>query len=118
VPQAIADAEANAELNNITNAFFHVADIAKLLKSDFFIEANGKPDVVITDPPRAGMHPDVIESLLKLLPQKIVYVSCNPGTQARDLEMLSASYSVEKACPVDMFPHTHHLENVVLLRKK
>ena len=118
VPQAIADAEVNAQLNNIDNAFFHVADIAKLIKSDDFISFNGKPDVVITDPPRAGMHPDVIESLLKLLPEKIVYVSCNPATQARDLEMLSASYDVVKACPVDMFPHTHHLENVALLVRR
>jgi len=118
VPQAIADAEENAKLNAIDNAFFHVADIAKLIKSDDFIAFNGKPDVVITDPPRAGMHPDVIESLLKLLPERIVYVSCNPATQARDLEMLSSAYDVVKGCPVDMFPHTQHLENVALLVRK
>lgn len=118
VPQAIADAHENKNINNITNADFHVADIAHTITNADFIKANGKPDVVITDPPRAGMHPDVVKSLLTLLPEKIVYVSCNPATQARDLQAMSEAYDVVKACPVDMFPHTHHLENVALLVRK
>lgn len=114
VSDAIEDAKLNAELNNISNANFYTADIRHSL-SEKFIEQNGKPDVVITDPPRAGMHPDVVKNLLSLEPQRMVYVSCNPASQARDLQMLSAKYSVTKIQPVDMFPHTAHIENVALL---
>lgn len=118
VRQAIDDAKVNASINGIGNANFFTADIADAINDEIFINKIGKPDVVITDPPRAGMHPDVVASLLKLCPQKIVYVSCNPATQARDVELLSEKYHPEKSCPVDMFPHTHHLENVVLLTRK
>ena len=91
--------------------------MAKVLTSEFII-SNGKPDVVITDPPRAGMHEKVVKSILEAAPQKIVYVSCNPATQARDLQLLDAKYRVKAVQPVDMFPHTHHVENVVLLELK
>jgi 23S rRNA (uracil1939-C5)-methyltransferase len=114
VPQAIEDAWKNAAMNNITNAKFYTADIADALTFSFVTE-HGKPDVIITDPPRVGMHPKVVESLLQIRAPRIVYVSCNPATQARDLEMLSAQYEIVKSQPVDMFPHTHHLENVVLM---
>ena len=114
VEQAIADAKMNAELNGITNASFFAGDMKDLLNSDF-IEKNGKPDVVITDPPRAGMHEDVIKQLLAVKPKKIVYVSCNPATQARDIALMMELYQVTKVQPVDMFPHTHHVENIALL---
>jgi 23S rRNA (uracil1939-C5)-methyltransferase len=116
VPSAINDAVINASLNQIDNVFFFTGDIKELLKLNFTKE-HGKPDVIITDPPRAGMHKDVIESLLEILPEKIVYVSCNPATQARDINLLSSHYTVIKVQPVDMFPHTQHVENVVLLER-
>jgi 23S rRNA (uracil1939-C5)-methyltransferase len=114
VPQAIEDAKANAALNQITHTHFYAGDMKDLLTNDF-IEANGKPDVVITDPPRAGMHEDVIQQLLLVEPKKIVYVSCNPATQARDIAMMIDKYEVKKVQAVDMFPHTHHVENIALL---
>jgi len=114
VPAAIEDAKINQELNGITNAVFYAGEVRNVL-SDDFAEKHGKPDVIITDPPRAGMHANVVEFLLKLEAPKIVYVSCNPGTQARDLYLLKQKYKVTKMRPVDMFPHTHHIENVALL---
>lgn len=114
VSEAINDAVKNAELNRIMNASFYTGDIRDLLNSSF-IESHGHPDVIITDPPRNGMHADVIKSILEAAPAKIVYVSCNPATQARDIEMLSIRYRVLKTRPVDMFPFTHHVENVALL---
>ena len=114
VPEAIEDAKVNAALNNITNIEFFAGDMKDLL-TPAFIEAHGKPDVIITDPPRAGMHDDVIDTILSAAPQRIVYVSCNPATQARDLNRLSTRYRVSKVQPVDMFPHTHHVENIALL---
>jgi 23S rRNA (uracil1939-C5)-methyltransferase len=117
VPEAIEDARENSKINNITNTVFYSGDI-KSVMNDEFILINGQPDVIITDPPRAGMHNDVIESIIKSGARKIVYVSCNPATQARDLSLLDAFYEVKKIQPVDMFPHTHHVENVVLLWKK
>lgn len=117
VPEAIEDAKANAKRNNITNCEFYVGDM-KAVFNDAFIARHGKPDVVITDPPRDGMHKDVIEQLLKIAPQRIVYVSCNSATQARDLALLDSQYSVARVRPVDMFPQTHHVENVVLLQRK
>ena len=115
VADAIRDAEENASLNGITNCTFYAGDVKDIL-TDEFARRHGKPDVVITDPPRAGMHPKVVELFLELEAPRIVYVSCNPATQARDLNLLHAKYSVEKVQPVDMFPHTHHIENVALLR--
>lgn len=117
VDTAVEDAKINSAQNNITNTEFVVGDMAKIF-TDEFIKKHGRPDVVISDPPRAGMHPKVIEQLLKLETPRIVYVSCNPATQARDLTLLSEKYSVEKVQPVDMFPHTQHVENVVLLKLK
>ncbi len=114
VPDAIEDAKVNSSINNISNTTFYAGDMKDLLNDDF-VEFNGRPDVVITDPPRAGMHEDVCKQLLKLEAQKIVYVSCNPSTQARDLALLDEKYKVIKVQPVDMFPHTEHIENVVLL---
>ena len=114
VPEAIEDAKINSEYNKIDNTLFFAGDMKDVLNADF-IGTHGKPDVIITDPPRAGMHKDVVETILFAEPKKIVYVSCNPATQARDLELLSDKYKVEKVQPVDMFPHTHHVENVVLL---
>jgi 23S rRNA (uracil1939-C5)-methyltransferase len=116
VPEAIADAKENARLNGIENTRFFSGDIREVMDAEF-LERYGRPDVIITDPPRAGMHGDVIRTLLEILPRKIVYVSCNPATQARDLSLLSNRYTVTKVQPVDMFPHTHHVENVVLLEK-
>ena len=117
VAAAIEDAKVNSSINGITNTDFYSGDIKDLL-SDDFLSVHGKPDVIITDPPRAGMHEDVCKMLLKTDAQKIVYVSCNPATQARDLKILSEKYLIEKIQPVDMFPHTVHVENVVLLRLK
>ncbi len=114
VPEAIEDAKLNSSLNNITNTTFLAGDMRKVL-TDSFVGNHGKPDVVITDPPRAGMDKEVIEVLLKAEASKIVYVSCNPATQARDIALLSEKYVVKKVLPVDMFPHTHHVENVALL---
>jgi 23S rRNA (uracil1939-C5)-methyltransferase len=114
VPEAIIDAKANAERNNISNCEFYVGDMKNVF-NESFIAQHGKPDVIITDPPRDGMHKDVIEQILKIEAQKIVYVSCNSATQARDLALLDQKYKVTRVRPVDMFPQTHHVENVVLL---
>jgi len=116
VPQAIEDANQNAKMNGIDNCSFVVGDMKDEL-SDAFTEKHGIPDVIVTDPPRAGMHPDVVAQILKLRAQKVVYVSCNPATQARDLDLMREGYRIEKIQPVDMFPHTHHVENVVLLHR-
>ncbi len=116
IETAVEDAKENAISNNITNTSFFAGDMAKVLNNEF-IEANGKPDVIITDPPRAGMHEKVIEQIILMLPERIVYVSCNPATQARDINLLSEYYIVTIIQPVDMFPHTHHVENVVLLER-
>jgi 23S rRNA (uracil1939-C5)-methyltransferase len=117
VKEAIEDAHLNSSLNKITNTKFFAGDIKDMLTESFVAE-HGKPDVIITDPPRAGMHSDVVEQLIKLAVPRIVYVSCNPSTQARDIEMMSALYEVKKMQPVDMFPHTAHVENVALLELK
>jgi len=117
VAEAIEDAKVNAALNNIDHAEFFAGDVIKIC-DDAFFAAHGRPDVVITDPPRAGMHEKLVNKLLEIAAPKIVYVSCNTATQARDLSLLSAKYSVEKIQPVDMFPHTHHIECVVLLQLK
>ena len=117
VPEAIEDAKVNSAVNGIENTLFYAGDMKDILTDDF-IAAHGQPDVIITDPPRAGMHPDVINVILNAAPQRIVYVSCNPATQARDLQLLDAKYSVKAVQPVDMFPQTHHVENVVLLEIK
>ena len=114
VEEAITDAKINAEINGITNATFYAGDMAKVF-TDEFINVNGTPDFIVTDPPRAGMHENVIEQLLKIKACRIVYVSCNPATQARDLALLDPSYAVKAVQPVDMFPHTQHVENIVLL---
>ncbi|MGN0052716.1 MAG: 23S rRNA (uracil(1939)-C(5))-methyltransferase RlmD [Bacteroides sp.] len=117
VPEAIEDAKVNSALNGIDNTLFYAGDMKDILTDDFIAE-HGRPDVIITDPPRAGMHPDVVQVILNAAPQRIVYVSCNPATQARDLQLLDAGYQVKAVQPVDMFPHTHHVENVVLLEKR
>lgn len=117
VEDAIADAKVNSENNGIENTLFYAGDMKDILNIDF-INEHGKPDVIITDPPRAGMHDDVIDAILFAEPQRIVYVSCNPATQARDLSLMDEKYKVEKVQPVDMFPHTHHVENVVLLVRR
>ena len=117
VPEAIEDAKHNSRLNKIGNTLFYAGDMKDLLHQDFILE-HGKPDVIITDPPRTGMHADVIEAILFAAPERIVYVSCNTATQARDLNLLDQAYEVTKVQPVDMFPHTHHVENVVLLTKR
>lgn len=117
VPEAIEDAKVNSRVNGIENTLFFAGDMKDILTPEF-VQQHDQPDVVITDPPRAGMHPDVIATLLKVAPQRIVYVSCNPGTQARDLQLLDEQYKVADVQPVDMFPHTHHVENVVLLEKR
>ncbi|MBP3669321.1 MAG: 23S rRNA (uracil(1939)-C(5))-methyltransferase RlmD [Bacteroides sp.] len=117
VPEAIEDAKVNSAINGITNTLFYAGDMKDMLTQDF-INEHGRPDVIITDPPRAGMHNDVIDVILFAEPKRIVYVSCNPATQARDLQLLDAKYKVIAVQPVDMFPHTHHVENVVLLEKK
>jgi 23S rRNA (uracil1939-C5)-methyltransferase len=117
VPEAIEDAKVNSALNGITNTLFFAGDMKDLLTAGF-IETHGRPDVLITDPPRAGMHGAVIETILSAAPRRIVYVSCNPATQARDLNLLDTKYRVVKVQPVDMFPHTHHVENVALLELK
>ncbi|MBP5629328.1 MAG: class I SAM-dependent RNA methyltransferase, partial [Bacteroidaceae bacterium] len=114
VEDAIVDARINAEINGINNIQFIAGDMKDVL-TDEFIASNGRPDVIITDPPRAGMHGDVVKTILNAAPQRIVYVSCNPATQARDLQMLDDKYKVKAYQPVDMFPHTHHIENVALL---
>lgn len=117
VPEAIEDAKVNSRINGIQNTSFFAGDMKDILNDDF-IATHGRPDVIITDPPRAGMHPGVVDTIIKAAPERIVYVSCNPATQARDLALLDASYKVTEVQPVDMFPHTPHVENVVLLQKK
>ena len=117
VPEAIEDAKVNSGLNGISNTLFYAGDMKDILTDDF-ISVHGKPDVIITDPPRAGMHQDVVNTILNAAPDRIVYVSCNPATQARDLRLLDASYKVAAVQPVDMFPHTPHVENVVLLKRR
>lgn len=117
VPEAIEDAKKNSTVNNISNTLFFAGDMKDVLNEEFISE-HGQPEVIITDPPRAGMHADVVNTILKVKPNKIVYVSCNPATQARDVALMDELYQIEKIQPVDMFPHTHHVENVVLLRKK
>lgn len=117
VPEAIEDAKVNSQINNIKNTLFYAGDMKDILNAAF-IEKHGKPDVIITDPPRAGMHNDVIDAIIYAAPSKVVYVSCNPATQARDLSLLNNYYRVCAVQPVDMFPHTHHVENVVLLEKR
>lgn len=117
VPEAIDDAWVNSELNNIKNCLFFAGDMKDILNDDF-IAQHGKPDVVVTDPPRAGMHEEVVKTILATAPRRIVYVSCNPATQARDVSMLvEGGYQATKAQPVDLFPHTHHVENVLLLER-
>ena len=117
VPEAIEDAKENSKVNNIANTLFYAGDMKNIL-TDGFIAEHGRPDVIITDPPRAGMHPDVVRVILNAAPRRIVYVSCNPATQARDLQLMDAAYKVTAVQPVDMFPHTPHVENVVLLEKR
>lgn len=117
VPEAIMDAKANAERNAIENVDFYVGDMKNVF-NEKFIATHGVPDVIITDPPRDGMHKDVVQQILNIAPEKVVYVSCNSATQARDLELMKEMYAVTKVQPVDMFPQTHHVENVVLLEKK
>ena len=117
VPEAIEDARVNSQINNIDNTLFFAGDMKDILTEDF-IREHGSPDVVITDPPRAGMHPDVVNVILQAAPKRIVYVSCNPATQARDLQLLDHQYIIKAVQPVDMFPHTYHVENVVLLEKR
>ena len=117
VPEAIEDAKVNSEINGITNTLFYAGDMKDIL-TDEFIAEHGRPDVIITDPPRAGMHPDVVKTILNAAPERIVYVSCNPATQARDLQLMDADYRVAAVQPVDMFPHTPHVENVVLLVRR
>ena len=117
VPEAIEDAKENSQLNGITNTHFFAGDMKDIL-TDEFIHEHGRPDIIITDPPRAGMHADVVQTILRAAPRRIVYVSCNPATQARDLQLLDEAYRVLKIQPVDMFPHTQHVENVVLLERR
>ncbi len=117
VPEAIDDAIENSRINLISNTKFFAGDIKDILNAQFF-EKYGNPDVVITDPPRSGMHKSVIGAILYAKPQRIVYVSCNPATQARDIAILNENYFVREIQPVDMFPHTHHVENVALLVRK
>lgn len=117
VPEAIEDAKINSEINNIANTLFYAGDMKDILTEEF-VRQHGRPDVIITDPPRAGMHADVVNVILGAHPQRIVYVSCNPATQARDLALLDKDYRVVAVQPVDMFPHTPHVENVVLLEAR
>lgn len=117
VPEAIEDAKENSKVNGIDNTLFYAGDMKNILTDDF-IHEHGRPDVIITDPPRAGMHPDVVQVILNAAPKRVVYVSCNPATQARDLQLMDADYKVTAVQPVDMFPHTPHVENVVLLERR
>ncbi len=117
VPEAIEDAKINSALNEIENTLFFAGDMKDVL-NDEFLETHGRPDVIITDPPRAGMHDDVVKTILRANPERVVYVSCNSATQARDLSLLDENYRVRAVQPVDMFPHTHHVENVVLLERR
>ena len=117
VPEAIEDAKENSHVNGINNTLFYAGDMKDILTDDF-IQEHGQPDVIITDPPRAGMHADVVKVILNAAPKRIVYVSCNPATQARDLQLMDADYKVAAVQPVDMFPHTPHVENVVMLERR
>lgn len=117
IAEAVEDAKENARINSIKNTTFITGDIKDIL-SDSFKSTYGFPDVVITDPPRAGMHQEVVEGILAFNPARIVYISCNPATQARDLALLTVNYDIQEIQPIDMFPHTHHLENIVLLKRK
>jgi len=117
VEAAVADAKVNSEINNITNTEFFAGDMVKVLNEEF-ISLHGRPDIIITDPPRAGMHEKVVLTMLNAAPQRIVYVSCNPATQARDIALLADAYKIVKTQPIDMFPHTHHVENICLLERK
>ena len=117
VAAAIEDARANAALNGLASAEFFAGDVIDICNDDFFA-AHGRPDVIITDPPRAGMHEQLVKKILEMVAPIVVYVSCNPATQARDLNLLDSIYEVTKVQPVDMFPHTHHIENVVQLKLK
>ena len=117
VPEAIEDAKVNSKINNIDNTLFYAGDMKDIL-NDSFIAEHGRPDVIITDPPRAGMHANVVQTILFAAPKRIVYVSCNPATQARDLANFDKNYKVTAVQPVDMFPHTPHVENVVLLERR
>lgn len=117
VPEAIEDAKVNSAINGINNTLFYAGDMKDVLNAAF-IDKHGHPDVIITDPPRAGMHPDVVQTILNAAPDRIVYVSCNSATQARDLQLMDAAYEVQAVQPVDMFPHTHHVENIVMLKAR
>lgn len=117
VPEAIEDAKVNSKINNIDNTAFFAGDMKDVLTDEFIVH-HGRPDVIITDPPRAGMHASVVEVIKRAAPKRIVYVSCNPATQARDLALLDADYKVAEVQPVDMFPHTPHVENVVRLERR
>ncbi len=117
IGEAIDDARTNAEINGLDNTVFITGDVREIMNDEFFMH-HGRPDVIITDPPRAGMHPDVVEAILEATPRRIVYVSCNPASQARDLKALTTHYIIEEVQPFDMFPHTHHLENIVSLKCK
>jgi 23S rRNA (uracil1939-C5)-methyltransferase len=116
IDDAVRDAVINSRLNNINNTEFFIGDIKAVL-NDQFIEQNGRPDVIITDPPRAGMHEEVVKSIISASAEKIIYISCNPATQARDISLMSDHYRITMIQPVDMFPHTHHVENVILMNK-
>jgi len=117
VEEAVEDARENARINNIANSRFYSGDMRKILNKEF-IALHGIPDVMVLDPPRAGIHPHVIDTIVEATPDRIVYVSCNPATQARDIQLLSKKYDIVEVQPVDMFPHTHHVENVVLMKKR
>ena len=117
VPEAIADAKENAQNNQISNVDFFVGDMKNVFNEEF-ITTHGLPDVIITDPPRDGMHKDVVAQILRIAPKRVVYVSCNSATQARDLALLQEKYKVVRICPVDMFPQTYHIENIALLEAK
>ncbi|PKP16903.1 MAG: 23S rRNA (uracil-5-)-methyltransferase RumA, partial [Bacteroidetes bacterium HGW-Bacteroidetes-22] len=117
VDSAVRDARINSSVNRIENTDFIAGDMAKTLDERFILK-HGRPQVVITDPPRAGMHPDVVKRIVEMSPERVVYISCNPATQARDLAQMADQYSIAKVQPVDMFPQTHHVENVVLLLRK
>jgi len=117
IGEAVEDAKANAALNGIAHASFYAGDVIDVC-SDTFFEQHGRPDVIITDPPRAGMHEKLVKKILDMAAPTVVYVSCNPATQARDLQLLDEKYAVTKIQPVDMFPQTHHIENVVQLKLK
>jgi 23S rRNA (uracil1939-C5)-methyltransferase len=117
IAAAIEDAKQNAILNNLTTTEFYTGDVIDVCNNDFFT-VHGRPDVIITDPPRAGMHEKLVKKILDIAAPVVVYVSCNPATQARDLNLLDIKYEVTKIQPVDMFPHTHHIENVVQLKLK